>query len=88
MKIQRIILPVLLCILTLSTVDANPMFGRKELLLTGWRFKLSLPSDSITPKTQDLSGWREVTLPHDWSVEGPYSPDKASATGFLPGGIP
>lgn len=26
-------------------------------------------------------------MPHDWSVEGPYSPDLASATGYLPGGV-
>ncbi len=35
----------------------------------------------------DTSGWRELNLPHDWSIEGPYSPDHASGTGFLPGGI-
>jgi hypothetical protein len=28
-----------------------------------------------------------VDLPHDWSIEGPYSPKNASGTGFLPGGI-
>ncbi|MGE5449363.1 MAG: sugar-binding domain-containing protein, partial [Bacteroidales bacterium] len=27
------------------------------------------------------------TLPHDWSIEGVYSPDKASCMGYLPGGI-
>lgn len=31
--------------------------------------------------------WRNVTLPHDWSIEGPFSEDWASATGYLPGGI-
>lgn len=33
------------------------------------------------------SGWRKVNLPHDWSIEGPYSASNASGTGFLPGGI-
>jgi len=33
------------------------------------------------------AGWREVDLPHDWSIEGPYSPKNASGTAFLPGGI-
>jgi beta-galactosidase len=28
-----------------------------------------------------------VDLPHDWSIEGPYSSQNASGTGFLPGGI-
>ena len=31
--------------------------------------------------------WRSVDLPHDWSIEGPYSQKNASGTGFLPGGI-
>jgi hypothetical protein len=30
---------------------------------------------------------RTVDLPHDWSIEGPFSEEWASATGFLPGGI-
>jgi beta-galactosidase len=33
------------------------------------------------------SGWRSLDLPHDWSVEGPFSKEWASGTGFLPGGI-
>ena len=31
--------------------------------------------------------WRSVQLPHDWSIEEPFSEDWASATGYLPGGI-
>ena len=34
----------------------------------------------------DDSKWRKLDLPHDWSVEGPFSKDFASGTGFLPGG--
>ncbi|TKK65311.1 glycoside hydrolase family 2 protein [Ilyomonas limi] len=37
------------------------------------------PSDTIT--------WRSVNLPHDWSIEGPFSEEWASATAYLPGGI-
>ncbi len=31
--------------------------------------------------------WRKLNLPHDWSIEGPYSRDNASGTGYLPGGV-
>lgn len=31
--------------------------------------------------------WRNVNLPHDWSIEGPFSSEWASSTGYLPGGI-
>ncbi|MCA0756290.1 DUF4982 domain-containing protein [Paenibacillus sp. N4] len=38
-------------------------------------------------KGLDDSGWRKVTLPHDWSVEEPFSEEHSSGTGYLPGGI-
>src|SRR5437868_1944879 len=31
--------------------------------------------------------WKTLDLPHDWSIEGLFSEDWASATGYLPGGI-
>lgn len=33
------------------------------------------------------NSWRDVTLPHDWSVEHPFDKDCDGATGYLPGGI-
>lgn len=33
------------------------------------------------------SSWRDVTLPHDWSVEEPFSQEHSSGTGYLPGGM-
>ena len=35
---------------------------------------------AVVPETHD-SLWRQVTLPHDWSIEGTASPDLASGTG-------
>ena len=35
----------------------------------------------------DDSGWRSVTVPHDWSVEQPFSERYSSGTGYLAGGI-
>ena len=35
----------------------------------------------------DDSEWRAVTLPHDWSVEEPFSTEHSSGTGYLPGGV-
>lgn len=34
----------------------------------------------------DDSNWRSVTVPHDWSVEEPFSRDYSSGTGYLSGG--
>jgi beta-galactosidase len=35
----------------------------------------------------DDAGWRKVDLPHDWSIEGPFDEQWASATAYLPAGI-
>jgi beta-galactosidase len=35
----------------------------------------------------DDSSWRNVDLPHDWSIEGPFSKENYSCTAYLPGGI-
>lgn len=31
--------------------------------------------------------WRQLDLPHDWSIEGPFDEQWASATAYLPAGI-
>jgi beta-galactosidase len=35
------------------------------------------------------AGWRQLNLPHDWSIEGPFDKDMKNGArmGFLPGGI-
>ena len=68
---------------------SQPYFGKSSLFVEDWKFRLETGDErTVNPlQKNDYSGWRSVTLPHDWSIEGPYSPDKASATGYLPGGM-
>jgi hypothetical protein len=60
---------------------------RQQLLFNaGWHFhKGDLPDAEKT--TFNDAGWRTVDLPHDWSIEGPFSQEWASGTAYLPGGI-
>lgn len=37
--------------------------------------------------TLNDADWRQVDLPHDWSIEEPFDEQWASATAYLPGGI-
>jgi beta-galactosidase len=55
---------------------------------TDWRFTQSDPADAKSP-TFDDSGWKPVTLPHDWSIAGPVEENAPSraAGGFFPTGI-
>lgn len=51
-----------------------------------WKFfKGDLPGAEVASFND--AAWRKLTLPHDWSIEGPFSRENASGTGFLPGGI-
>lgn len=54
----------------------------QQLFNTGWQFH-----KGDTTNQQETAAWRDVTLPHDWSIEGPFDEQWASATAFLPGGI-
>jgi beta-galactosidase len=35
----------------------------------------------------DATGWRELDLPHDWAVEGPFDPGENLSQGYRPRGI-
>ena len=53
-----------------------------------WKFFLGDPKDASTTDFAD-SGWRAVTLPHDWSIEGKMDPKAPMGGhgGFLPAGV-
>ena len=77
---------LLLCALGFGAVSSFAQgFGSSELV-QDWQFHLG---DEVERSTGELNrgDWRAVTVPHDWSVELPASPEKASCTGYLPGGI-
>src|SRR5437867_975429 len=59
---------------------------QQQLFNTDWKFhKGDLTGAEKTTFNDD--SWRTLNLPHDWSVEGPFSNEWASGTGYLPGGI-
>jgi beta-galactosidase len=51
-----------------------------------WRFHLGDVSEASAPDFRD-GAWREVDVPHDFSIEGQFASTNASGTAFLPGGI-
>ena len=65
---------------------AQTKIGALTLFNDGWFFhKGDLAGGDHGGQADVL--WKGVQLPHDWSIEGPFSEDWASATGYLPGGI-
>ena len=55
----------------------------------GWRFlRLADTASTLSPgiyadPSFDDSGWRKLTLPHDWGVEGPFEQAYPGETGKL-----
>src|SRR4051794_9779073 len=77
---MRIIAVALLLICIQFTLHAQQLFNE------GWQFhKGDIPNGENVKG--DTSTWRAVNLPYDWRIEGPFSDEWASATGYLPGGI-
>ena len=53
-----------------------------------WKFYLGDIQGAENISFSDVK-WRELDLPHDWSIEGSFRPDNPSGHqgGLLPGGI-
>ncbi|MFJ8778183.1 glycoside hydrolase family 2 TIM barrel-domain containing protein [Streptomyces sp. NPDC102476] len=79
--------------------SAGKASGRRTVALRdGWRFALVNPGGITDPTAEytdaavpgyDDSGWREIAVPHDWSIElAPTTGNgTTSGTGFFPGGL-
>jgi hypothetical protein len=50
-----------------------------------WKFHKGEVDGAHMPDFPD-ENWQCLNVPHDWSIEGPFDPSLASATGYLPGG--
>lgn len=61
-------------------------FGNRESINSDWYFNLG-DGKYWGAEYFDHSKWRKLDVPHDWSVEMQASPNLASCTGYLPGGI-
>ncbi len=59
--------------------------GREYKINNDWKF---FPGDEPDADYMgfDDSGWQNVTIPHDWSVEHPFDKSNASGTGYVCGG--
>ena len=78
---------LLLLILLLTNLRLQAQPGRSKVLFnSNWKFHKGDVQQGETANFND-SQWRTLDLPHDWSIEGPFSSEWASATAFLPAGI-
>ena len=73
-------------VLFCGTVEAQPAGRNIQNFNFDWKFFRGDMPEGQSPALDD-AGWRNIDLPHDWSIEGPFSRDNSSCTGYLPGGI-
>ena len=60
-------------VLFVLSIVSQTVFGEDCILSDGWQF------------SRDGSSWREVSVPHDWAIEGPFdAASKDGDTGKLP----
>ncbi len=89
LKLAMVILLGCLAILalTLELFAEDAIEPRQKLNLDyDWRFQLG-DQDGLQGPTYDDADWLLLDLPHDWSIEGEYSPDNTPQNAWLPGGI-
>ena len=88
-------LRILVCAAVVWCTACRPVDSGKEWTADGrlafnkgWAFSLDDDTLARLPDYDD-SGWRELDLPHDWSIEGAFSADHpaGNAGGALPGGM-
>ena len=73
----------------MSGLFALPLSAREHRSFDrGWLFTLSDSTEMYQPSYSD-GHWRRLNLPHDWAIEGDFSPSNPSGAGggALPGGI-
>jgi beta-galactosidase len=77
----------LLILVFFTPISLWAQTGRKTVLFNeDWKFHKGDIPKAETVEFDDTD-WRKLSLPHDWSIEGPFSKEWASGTGYLPGGI-
>lgn len=69
-----------------SFASGQLSFGSPELINDDWAFRRQDDPQARQPGFEDQS-WQRLDLPHDWSAKERLSPELASCTGYLPGGV-
>lgn len=85
---KKVLFALLLPLWLAMACDTEGTMRNIEDFNFDWRFTLGDDPAYATMEYDDTA-WRELHLPHDWSIEGEFSKDNPStpAGGALPGGI-
>ncbi|MGM8361972.1 glycoside hydrolase family 2 TIM barrel-domain containing protein [Flavobacterium sp. ARAG 55.4] len=77
----------LLLIALFASVKMISQNVREQDFNFDWKFQLQKDTKITTALPLKDTDWRDVRLPHDWSVEFSFDKTKEGATGYLDGGV-
>jgi beta-galactosidase len=82
-----VFLPVLCLAIVVGRAAPVPVRATTQFD-TDWRFLKADATGAEAPDFDDAS-WRSLSVPHDWSIEGPFDQQNPTggAGGFLPAGV-
>ena len=85
---RNVVIAFCLLLVAASTAFANSRPGKRVSFNQDWRYQLGDVAHGEDASLND-SQWRQLNLPHDWSIEGEFSQQAPSGTGggALPGGL-
>ena len=88
MKPTNLIIALCVLLLIASFSFANSRPGKRVSFNQDWRFQLGDLPNGQSEAVNDVQ-WRQLNLPHDWSIEGEFSENNPAGTGggALPGGV-
>ncbi|WP_066632996.1 glycoside hydrolase family 2 TIM barrel-domain containing protein [Labilibacter marinus] len=84
---NKILLFLAFALILVSCGTEKTEFSRETDFNFGWKFALQKDTALPTQVPMADADWRDVRLPHDWSVEASFDSTLEGCTGYLPGGV-
>lgn len=85
-KMKKITWLVLVAAISIPLLLKAQTPRQQVLFNDNWKFYKGEMASAQEENFYDAN-WRKLALPHDYSVEGPFSKEWASGTAYLPGGV-
>ena len=83
MNHKKSIFLVIICLLALSFSNAFGQSRERVSFNEDWLFQKTDTANAYETDFDD-SNWRNLSVPHDWAIEGPFKPEYNLRTGGLP----
>ena len=83
MKRNILNLSFLILVVAFFTACSSPQERETSLFNENWKFSKG-ETGSEKEVAFDDAGWRNLDLPHDWAIEGPFDKEHDTRTGGLP----